>query len=347
MLTDRREFIRRVLRGERSDRLPRALFGAGRWAYRQAGLKIDNLCRDPAGFAETLADFFAQLDTDIVFSGSGLNTFPAEALGGVLAFSGEQAPLLSFPLIQKTGDARGLERVDISQSPHTSALVEMIARLRECLPNRYLCVTSWGPFTWAMILCDWNFLKEKTATDKAFIKEVCELGVRLSSAFLKPLIDRGLIDGIAIPDGATTLIPVDLYREVVLPCERKLFESAGEHGLGRIFHQCGDIRAQLAFYPEAGADCISIDASVPLGDAYALWGDRVVIAGNVDVINTVLGGDPVLICKAVSQCVAEIPDPCRRYILMPSCDVHPDTPLRNVKEFLACADQDKGHSSPR
>ena len=337
-LVDRREFIRQVFRGERSDRIPRALFGAGRWTYRQTGLKIENLNDNPARFAETIADFFEELDTDIVFPGSGLNTFPAEAIGGVLAFSREQAPLLSFPLIQKTEDARCLEKVDISDSPHTLALVEMIARLRERLPDRHLCVTSWGPFTWAMILCDWNLLREKTFSDRTFIREVCELGLRLSSAFLEPLIERRLIDGIAIPDGAVTLIPIDLYREVVLPCERKLFERAREQGLAGILHQCGDIRSQLALYPETGADCISVDATVPLGEVYKVYGERVVIAGNVDVINTVFGGDPDLLCKAVSACIAEIPDPYRKYILMPSCDPPPDTPLRNVKKFLACSD---------
>lgn len=336
---DRREFIRRVLRGERSDRIPRALFGAGRWAYRQAGLRIEDIDNNPALFADALADVFTELDTDIVFPGSGLNTFPAEAIGGVLAFSGEQAPLLSFPIIQKTEDARCLEKIDISHSPHTLALVEMIARLRERLQDRFLCATSWGPFTWAMILCDWNLLREKTVSDRAFIREVCELGVRLSSAFFEPLIERGLIDGISIPEGSVTLIPNDLYSEVVIPCERKLFERVRERGLACFLHQCGNISSQLALYPETGADCISIDASVPLGEAYELYGERVVIAGNVDVINTIHSGDPALLCKAVSECVAGIPDPYRKYILMPSCDPPPDTPLSNVKKFLACADR--------
>jgi len=326
------------LRGERSERLPRALYGAGLWAYRHAGLRIDGLVKNPDRFADTLADFFGELDTDIVFPGSGLNTFPAEAIGGSLSFRGEQAPLLSFHVIQKTEDARYLERVDIAHAPHTLALVEMIALLRERLPDRFLCATSWGPFTWAMILCDWNLLREKTATDETFIREVCELGVRLSSALFEPLIERDLIDGVAIPDGAVTLIPIDLYREVVLPCERKLFERAREQGLSGILHQCGDIRSQLALYPETGADCISVDATVPLGEVYKVYGERVVIAGNVDVINTVFGGDPDLLCKAVSACIAEIPDPYRKYILMPSCDPPPDTPLHNVKKFLACSD---------
>ncbi len=335
---DRRTFIRGVLQGQRSDRLPRAIFGAGLWSFKQTGLNIEDLSGNSESFAESLAAFFAELDTDIVFAGSGLNSFPAEAIGGKLAFRGEQAPLLSFPLIQETEDARYLEKITLADSPHSLALLEMISRLRKSLPNRYLCATSWGPFTWAMILCDWGLLQGKIATDVPFIREVCELGVRLSSAFLEPLIEQGLIDGVSIPDGAVTLVPLDLYRNVILPYERRLFDQIRQQGVGCFLHQCGNISSQIELYPETGADCISVDAGVPIGEAYRLYNGRLVTAGNVDVINTIFGGDPALICKAVANCVAGISDPFHNYILMPSCDLPPDTPLHNVEAFLACAD---------
>ena len=336
---DRRESIKRVLQGEHSDRLPRALFGGGRWAYHQTGLKTEKLDSDPDGFAESLAGFYTELDTDIVFAGSGLNTFPAEAVGGELAFREEQAPLLETPLIQQTEDARYLEVVNIADSRHSLALVEMIARLRARLPDRFLCATSWGPFTWAMILCDWNLLQEKTISDREFIREVCELGVRLSSAFFRPLIEQSLVDGIVISDGAATLIPLDLYRDVVLPCERKLFEQIKERSVARFFHQCGNIRAQLPLYPDTGADCISLDAGVRMGEVSKLYREQVVLAGNVDVVKTVFGGDTAMLCRAVSKCISGIADPFRKFILMPSCDLPLETPLANAKTFLACADR--------
>jgi uroporphyrinogen decarboxylase len=336
---NRRDYIKGVLRGERSTRLPRALFGGGLWSFRQTGLRVEDLAENPEHFAETLAGFFGELDTDIVFAGSGLNTFPAEAIGGRLAFRGEQAPLLTFPLIQKTEDARYLKDISLADSPHSLALVEMISRLRERLPDRYLCGTSWGPFTWAMLLCDWNLLQAKISSDISFIREVCELGLRLSSAFYDRLIEQGLIDGISIPDGAVTLIPGGLYRDVVLPYERQLFDLVRERGIGCFLHQCGNISSQVDLYPETGADCISVDVGVPIGDVYRRYHHRLVTAGNVDVINTIFGGSPEQICEAVSDCVSGISDPYYKYILMPSCDPPPETPLRNVKEFLACADK--------
>jgi uroporphyrinogen-III decarboxylase len=244
-----RERIRQVLRGRTADRLPRAIFGGGLWSYRQAGLRIDALKDDPTGFGNRLADIWVGLDTDIVFLGSGLNTFPAEAIGGELAFGQGQAPLLSFPIIRSAEDAVDLGYVDLEASPYALALVEMIAQVRRRLPDRYLCATSWGPFTWGMILCDWGVLQEKAVSDPEFIGAVCDLGVRLSGALFNRLAARGLVDGVCIADGAVTLTAGDLYRDVVLPRERKLFDLARAAGSDRFLHQCGKIAAQVGFFP--------------------------------------------------------------------------------------------------
>ncbi len=338
----RREEIQKVLNGKRVTRIPRALYGAGRWAYRQAGLRVEEIVRDPRAFGHALADIYEGLDTDIVFAGSGLNTFPAESIGGTLAYNEEQAPLLSFPIIETSEDARFFSKPGIQGSPHTLALVEMIAVLRTRLHERFLCVTSWAPFTWGMILCDWNLLKDKTVSDTGFIEEVCELGVRLTQSLCELLVERDLIDGIAVPDGAATLLPIDLYKSVVLPAQKHLFDWARSKGLRTIFHQCGNIAPQLSLYPETGADCISVDASVSISKAYNLYREHTVTAGNVDVINTILATDPPTIHQAVSDCIRNVTDPYFRYILMPSCDLPPDTHRQNVEAFLAAADSQPG-----
>jgi uroporphyrinogen decarboxylase len=342
-----RERIRGVLRGGTADRLPRAVFGGGLWSYRQAGLRTDTLRDDPTGFGDRLADLWGGLDTDIVFLGSGLNTFPAEAIGGELAFAAGQAPLLSFPLIQSSDDARELDRIDLESAPNALALVEMIARVRQRLPDRYLCATSWGPFTWGMILCDWHLLQEKTISDPGFVGEVCDLGVRLSAAFFERLAVRGLVDGACIADGAATLAGGDHYRDVVLPRERRLFELAHGAGLGCFLHQCGKIADQVALYPETGADCVSLDAGVPIGEIHEQYRSRVTAAGNVDVIHAVRGGSEAALREAVRACVAAVKAPLARYILMPSCDLPADTPIENVRTFLACADADAGAGARR
>lgn len=335
-----REIIQHTMEGQRSERLPRALFGGGLWAYKQSGLRIEEIAGDADRFAGALSSLYSGLDTDILFLGSGLNSFPAEAIGGMLAFRGAQAPLLSHPILHTREDVQRCERIDLSRSPYTMALVRMIDRMRENFPERFLCATSWGPFTWAMILCDWDLLKEKLVTDRGFIREVGELGLRLSTAFFDLLIDRGLIDGISITGGSTTLMPNDDYRELILPLQRRLFEHMKQRGIRCFLHQCGEIRSQLPLYPLTGADCITVDDHVTLREAYDLYHERLVTAGNVPVIDAIEKGDPDSICRAVSECVSQVQDPFLQYILMPSCDLPLATPLRNVKEFLSCADRE-------
>jgi len=330
-----RERIREVLRGGIVDRLPRAIFGGGLWSYRQAGLRIESLKEDPAGFGDRLADLWGGLDTDIVFLGSGLNTLPAEAIGGELAFGTGQAPLLSFPIIQSAEDAEELDRIDLEASPYTLALVEMVAQVRRRLPDRYLCATSWGPFTWGMILCDWGLLQEKAASGPEFVGAICKLGVRLSAALFDRLAARGLVDGVCIADGAVTLVAGDLYRDVVLPLQRKLFGMARAAGSGCFLHQCGKIASQVGLYPETGADCVSLDSGVSIGEIYDSYHTRVTTAGNIDAVNIVRGGDEATLREAVASCVAAVKTPLTRYILMPSCDLPADTRIGNVKAFLA------------
>lgn len=331
--------IRRVLRGERVERVPRAIFGGGLWSYRQADLPIAALRDDPERFGDRIAEIWAGLDTDVVFLGSGLNTLPAEAIGGELKIEGGLAPLLAFPIIASAEDARDLERIDLDAAPHALALVEMIARVRSRLPDRYLCATSWGPFTWAMILCDWGLLQERTVSDRGFIGAVCDLGVRLSAALFERLAARGLVDGVCIADGAVTLVPDDLYRDVVLPRERTLFGLARAGGVGCFLHQCGKVASQVALYPETGADCVTLDAGVSIGEVYSRYRGRVTTAGNVDVIDVVRGGDATARRAAVAACIGAVADPLRRYVLMPSCDLPADTPAAHVREFLAAVDE--------
>jgi uroporphyrinogen decarboxylase len=214
----------------------------------------------------------------------------------------------------------------------------MIEGVRAGLPDRFLCATSWGPFTWGMILCDWGVLQEKAVSDPGFIGAVCDLGVRLSGALFSRLAARGLVDGVCIADGAVTLVAGDLYRDVVLPRERKLFDLARAAGAGCFLHQCGKIAAQVSLYPETGADCVSLDAGVSIGETYDSFRSRVTTAGNVDVIAFVRGGDEAGVRTAVASCVAAITNPLTRYILMPSCDLPADTRIENVRAFLAGAD---------
>jgi uroporphyrinogen decarboxylase len=337
---DRRSLIARVFDGLPQQRLPRAIFGGGLWAFAQAGLLPERLVDEPGGrFVGRLSELYDGLDTDVLFIGSGLNSFPAEAIGGTLRFEGQAAPMLAAPPIRSTADLVRAEAADLLRSPATDALARLIEGVRANFPDRFLCATSWGPFTWGMIFCDPDLLREKLTADPPFVAAVAALGARLSAAYFDRLIDRGLIDGVSIPDGAVTLMPDAAYRELVLPHQRGLFAHVRGRGVRSILHMCGDIRRQLPLYLEAGADCISVDCSVGVGEAYELFRGSTVTAGNVDAVGLLAQGDEAAVRRGVAACLRQVGNPRLRYILMPSCDLPVDTPRRNVAAFLGAADE--------
>jgi uroporphyrinogen decarboxylase len=336
---DSKSVILAVLKGKRSPRLPKAVFGSGLWAYKQTGMNRERMAREPGRFVEVLSEFYRNLDTDIVFLGSGLNSFPAEAVGGVLNFEGDRAPLLAEPIVRTWEDLKRMENIDLARSPYAQSLIQVVEGIRRELPDRFIAATSWGPFAWAMILCDWELLKEKLVSDRGFIRGVSELGVRLSAAFYDPLVERNCIDAISIPDGAATLMSVKDYSELVLPLEKSLFNRFREKGIHGIFHMCGEIGPQLHLYPNAEPACVTVDHHVPIERACETFAGKTVTAGNVHVIDSIREGDEKRIRKDTADCVARVPDPFLNYILMPSCDLPVDTPIENVNIFLSCADQ--------
>ena len=335
---DRRSLIAGVFDGRRQQRVPRAVFGGGLWALAQSGLLPGELAADPGRFADALSTLYDGLDSDIVFVGSGLNSLPAESIGGSLRFAGPAAPLLERPLIRCAADLSRVEALDRVDSAATSALVRVVEGVRANLPDRFLCATSWGPFTWGVVLCDQALLREKLLADPPFIGAVAALGARLAAAYFDLLIERGLIDGVSIPEGAVTLIPDAVYREHVLPRQRELLERVHGRGVRSILHMCGQIARQLPLYRGAGAGCISIDCSVGLGEAYHLYRDSTVTAGNLDAVGLLARSDEAAVRRGVGRCLGEV-DACSRYILMPSCDLPVETPRRNVAAFLAAADE--------
>ena len=148
----------------------------------------------------------------------------------------------------------------------------------------------------------------------------------------EPLIDQGLIDAISVPDGAAILIPPQLYQEVVLPAEKKLFEQVKSRGIG-CFLTSAEISPPRYLYPETGADCVSVDVGVTVGEVYDLFAGRLAVAGNVDVVNTIFGGDPASICTAVRNAYSGYQTHSATISSCPPATCRPIPRLRTFRTF--------------
>lgn len=174
---------------------------------------------------------------------------------------------------------------------------------------------------------------ERTMTDLMdepdMFAEAAEIITDNALAFARRQVEAGA-DTIGVGDAAASLVGPELYREHVLPWQKKLF--AGIHDSGGLvkLHICGNINAILADVASAGADVIDLDWMVPIAAARQVVGAEVCLCGNFDPVAVLLQGSEQDVSDAARQCLAEGGE---RFMLQPGCEVPAGTPIENMRAF--------------
>ena len=137
-------------------------------------------------------------------------------------------------------------------------------------------------------------------------------------------------DTVGVGDAVASLIGPALYRQHVLPWERRLFEGIHEAGGLVKLHICGNINGILADAARTGADVIDLDWMVPVGRSREVVGPEVCLCGNFDPAAVLLQGSPEDVAEAARKCIAEGGE---RFILQPGCEVPQHTPEANIRAF--------------
>ena len=135
-------------------------------------------------------------------------------------------------------------------------------------------------------------------------------------------------DTIGVGDAIASQLPPDLYRRLVWPFERQLFEAIHAQGGLVKLHICGNINHLLPHIGELGVDILDIDHMVEPEKARQAVGPKVAIAGRVDPVSDVLNGTPASIRSATASSYAAIGNP---HLVMAGCEIPPGTPVANLK----------------
>ena len=150
-------------------------------------------------------------------------------------------------------------------------------------------------------------------------------------------------DMVGVGDAVASQISPAMYREFVLPFEKRLFEAIHQAGAAVKLHICGDTRRNVPFMAQTGCDVLDLDWMVPLDEGRAEPGEgrrprharpgHVTLAGNFDPAAVLLQGTPQEVADAARR---NIEMGGRRFILQPGCEVPPGTPEENIRAFCPC-----------
>jgi len=135
-------------------------------------------------------------------------------------------------------------------------------------------------------------------------------------------------DTIGVGDAICSQLPPLLYRDLVWPYEKQLFEAIRAAGGLVKLHICGDITHLLPHIAELPIDILDLDHMVDPETARKIMGNTIAIAGRIDPVADVLHGTPQSIRQAVLASYAALGNP---HLVMAGCEIPPGTPLENLK----------------
>jgi uroporphyrinogen-III decarboxylase len=135
----------------------------------------------------------------------------------------------------------------------------------------------------------------------------------------------------------------EMYREFVLPYERRLVEAIHAHRLPAYTHTCGAIGDRLDLMADTGVDGLDTLDPPPLGtvdlaEAKAKFGARLFFKGNLDAVNEMLRAEERTFHDAVLQRLA-IGKPGSGYILSSACSVSPHVSPERLKLMTSLAER--------
>ncbi|HWR30311.1 MAG TPA: uroporphyrinogen decarboxylase family protein [Negativicutes bacterium] len=325
----------RPQKGVQLSRFPVALLSGGTWTFLQRDLSLKNVLDHPAVAPQVIVDVNNEIQSDIVWPGSGYHNLLAQIFGGKIKFR-ERG---NIDVIGTAFDnLAALDKLDVSlidKNEWIGSLREIIAAVHEKIGEQYLIGTSsWGPFTLAGQFYGVEKVMSGLYKDKAGIHALLEVMTEVAYRYLSPAVAKGAqLISIAEPTASGDLISLRHFEEFVAPYLAQLISRLKQDGALITLHICGNINDRVKLVPGLGVDLLSVDYKVDLTKAAEVLDNKVALAGNVNPVILKDGLTEDLIV-ATQQSLRK-GRKYERFVLMPGCDIPPVTPLANVKTFFS------------
>jgi uroporphyrinogen decarboxylase len=316
---------------------PATVFGGGVWTLRHWNQQFGALIQNPRGYADIIIKTNEEVQSPIVYVGSGYNNYLAAAVGGKIKERPVGAPDLSEPVIKEHADELdALDITTIRDNPVIQNIWEATRLVAEAIGEDIIVTTTaWGPFTLAGQLFGVEDFMRATFKRKKEAHKTLDFATGLLKEFYLPLVEENVIPmaSIADPTASGDLISPRTFKTYCLPYLQPLIQWFKEHGVYTWLHICGDTTDKLDLIADTGTDCFSLDYKVDVATAKEKVGHRVCLAGNVDPVSRLDQGTPETVREASLACL-EAGSPGGGFILTTGCDVTPMTPIENLKAML-------------
>jgi uroporphyrinogen decarboxylase len=176
--------------------------------------------------------------------------------------------------------------------------------------------------------------------DPDLVREVTDWLGASQLAVLEILLQYDCVGTIWVPDdlcyNSGPVVSPQVYRKYVYPWYARIVQRCHQAGLPVGLHSDGDLRRLLPDLVECGFDAIH-PFEPPMNDIVAVkqqWGDRIAVAGGIDLKTTLCSGTPEDIVVEVRDRVAALA-PGGGWLLGSSNSIPDFVPVENYRALLA------------
>ena len=255
----------------------------------------------------------------------------AEGYGTKLDFPTDRLPYPVSYALEDITDVSSLHPLKTEDIPRLYDLVLAAQKAAEC-PDVYPMTLAVGPMTVAGNIRGVEDLLMDAFDEPEAVEELLDIVTETTLDFLKCLAGAGQ-KYFYVADPVASLVSPRMYKELVWPCQKRIFDRGRELGLTGRLHMCGNTTQVVEFTSQLGAAIVDLDHLVDYGAALEKAQGRCILNGNIDPVADVFSCD-------AAHTHAAILDLGQKYasakaMFMPGCELPTTTPTDNI---LAIAD---------
>lgn len=259
----------------------------------------------------------------------------AEAMGTKIKLRDDAEPVWSEPAIESAKDIDKLKIPDPTKDGRMPQMLECASIIDREVGNEVrtgaVCL---GPFSICGALRGEERLMMDLVEDPPFVHKLMEKATEALYHYGVALKKAGSSASVSEP--LPTLVSLEHYKEFNLPYLKDLVDRWEEAGVHCFLHVCGQSAHILEGLAETGCWAVSVDENIDIGEAKRRVGDKVVVVGNIDPIDTMVYSTPDRIKAEVRECIRKAA-PGSGYILSTGCECPIGTPFENIEAFMEAA----------
>ncbi len=325
MMTQKELFYNR-LAGKPVDKVPN-LNIVMLFAAKYAGVPYGKFCSDYRFLVEAQEKTAEDFGIDILSAMSDPYRETYD-FGADVVFTEDNLPICKSAFLKGPEDFSKIKLWEPLESTRMLDRIRAVEMFKRDMGNKYP-ILGWieGPLAEFMDLATVSdgmmlLMDEPEAVLEA-MERITEQGILCAKA----QIAAGA-DVIGIGDAVASLIGSGLYRDMVMPLEKKMIDAIHSMGAKTKLHICGDINHLLPDMIDIGSDIIDIDFMVDYENAMAISAGKCSICGHMNPVKVILQGTPEEVRQWTRYCVEKGNSTS---FVSGGCEVPKMTPYENLK----------------